>query len=170
MTVEQGAATIVYKNRDRRRIADFDSITVQTNRAPAEGAAVDPASAKQPSEFEFEFDSTARGSLARSLLRLEDQRSRRVFPLAEVEKITLESYSPERPWLILAAAGVGALAGGLLGAAVGPCNDEGSCMEKAAAAVVGMPIGFGIGLAVGFPLTRGLGTTDRAPVSPKVSD
>jgi len=166
MTVDKGSARLVYKNGDSLRIAHFDSITVETN-APQTGMTVDPNRSEQPSEREFVFDATTRGSLSAPLLRLEDQHSRRVFPLAQVENINLESYSPGRPWLILAAAGIGALAGGLIGSAAAPCNDEGNCMEKAAFALVSMPIGFGVGLAVGFPLTRGLGTSYPARDVPR---
>lgn len=161
LAVEQGSATIVYKNGDSLRIADFDSITVQATR-------VEPYSTEEQSEFEF--DRTTRGSLAAPLLELEDQRRRRAFPISQVQNISLERYSPERPWLILAAASVGAVAGGMLGYAMGgPCNDEWGCMEKGLYAIAGAPIGFGVGLAVGFPLTRSLGTFYPAPNGAKAS-
>ena len=168
LSVDQGSAAIVYKNGDSRRIAHFDSITVQTNAPPLGATPGDPACTRP--EFQFEFDRTTRGSLSAPLLRLEDQHSRRVFSLAQVQNITLESYSPARPWLILAAAGIGAVAGGVLGYAMGhPCDREWGCMEKALYAMAAAPIGFGVGLALGFPLTRNLGDFQRAPAGPSAS-
>jgi len=163
--VDRGSAALVYKNGDSRRITRFDTITVETNALTPEATPADGAKAQVQSEceFEFEFGRMTRGSMSTARLQLETQHYRHVFSLAQVESITLEKYSPERPWLILAAAGVGAVAGGLLGyASGGPCNGEWGCFEKGMHAVVGVPIGFGVGLALGFPLTRGLGTLTRA--------
>lgn len=162
LSVEHGSAAIVYKNGDTRRIAHFDSITVEVNGAALQAMPCDPVASEDRSEFEF--GRTTRGSLSASGLRLEDGRSRHVFALTEVENIRVERYSPERPWLILATASVGALAGGLLGYALGgPCNEEWGCLEKGLYAMAGAPIGFGLGLTVGFPLTRSLGELQRAP-------
>ena len=166
LRVDEGSATIVYKNGDSRRIAHFDSITVQTNAPPLAAKPADTVCSADQSEYEFEFDDTTRGALAAPLLSLEDQGGRRVFSMAQVQKITLESYSPGRPWLIAAAATVGAIAGGALGYAMGgPCHEEEEfgCVEKGLYGIAGVPIGLGIGLAVGFPLTRGLGDFYPAP-------
>jgi len=162
LSVEQGSAAIVYKNGDTRRIARFDSITVQTNGPALEATPADPVATGCRAEIEYEFDHTTRGSLSAPVLRLEDQRRRRVFSLAQVENITLEKYSPERPWVILAAASVGAIAGGLLGYSLGgPCNKEWGCMEKGLYSLAGIPIGLGVGLAIAFPVTRDLGVVHR---------
>jgi hypothetical protein len=164
LSVERGSATIVYQNGDSRRITRFDSITVQTNAGALEAAPSDPVGTGTQAGAEIKLDGTARGLLSASVLRLEDQRGHRAFSLGQVESITVEKYSPERPWLILAAAGVGAVAGGLLGYALGgPCNEEWGCLEKGLYSMAGIPIGFGVGLAIGFPLTRNLGEFQRAP-------
>jgi hypothetical protein len=161
LTVAEGTAEIVYKNGDTRRIARFDSLTVQA-RGPALAATpVEPIASHEHAEFEFE--GPMRGSFAPPLLHMQDRRSQRVFTLNQLEEVTIERYAPERPWLILATATAGAFLGGLIGYSLGgPCDREWGCMGKAVYAMAGVPIGFGAGLAIGFPLTRGLGDFHRA--------
>lgn len=160
MQLEQSSATIEYDNGDTRRIHEFDSLTVRAT-GPAIGIEpADPFSLDDDAVYDYEFEGAVSGSLQPPVLHLDDAQNHARFALANVHEITIERFAPDRPLWVLAAAGVGAMAGGLIGAAAGASSDNGGEFHgvgKFIGLVVGVPLGFITGLIIGVPLTDDLG-------------
>jgi hypothetical protein len=152
------SAQVVYRNGNIRRIADYDAVIVE-----------------REGQEDLKFRTPLAGSLSSSALSLRDQRGSHEIWQRSVNTIRFEQYAPERPWLILGIATLGALIAGSLGyLRVQSCEErsrrdeysgEYSCLDERMFTALAIPIGFGAGLGLGFPVTAGLGSLQRPAAS-----
>lgn len=159
----RGSATLRYANGDVRRVNDYDSFTVRSNRVPLRSTL--PEAAFDTEQRVYVFESPAYASLRPTELVVSDGRSHYAFATRSVVAMKLEKHSPQRPWLIVGSALVfGAIAGIVGYSAGGSCPEDGGdsgCFANLAAATVAVPVGVAVGILIGIPLTGRLGTTER---------
>lgn len=154
MQIAKQSAHILYRNGDTHVVDGFDKVNVRER-----------TSADQSELHEYGADVS--GELEGSVLRIRDGSDSGSFAAQNVSYVTIERYTPARPFIVAGAAVAGALLFGFAAAAGGrskDCSEYGDCVSSAAAVLGAGAIGMGIGLAVSIPITDlPLGTHTYAP-------